>query len=235
MATESPNIFKKIEDNVFMPIVYTVIEIQRLFPDSVLFGTLLLYILTLNKSYGVFSLFMFETTMIHKLISSVYGKTVGQSQSRSSDNLTSCYPGFRAPRKEADRILRDNSFPSLSILTMTSAAAYLLGVALSFKETVDTMGADWRGRFPFAVAFIAVIPIITVLIRFMLGCESTGEIIFAAIAGLIIGLILFVINKTLFGMEGINLLGLPYIVEKDKKGSDIYVCTTEVGANGPPN
>ena len=118
---------------------------------------------------------------------------------------------------------------------MTSAAAYLLGVALSFKETVDTMGADWRGRFPFAVAFIAIIPIVTVLMRFMLGCESTGELIFAAIAGIIIGLILFVINKTLFGMEGINLLGLPYIVEKDKKGSDIYVCTTEVGAHGPPN
>ena len=90
MATESPNIFKKIEDNIIMPTIYTIIEIQRLFPDSVLFGTLLLYILTLNKSFGVFSLFMFETTMLHKLISSIYGKTVGQSQSRSSDNLSSC-------------------------------------------------------------------------------------------------------------------------------------------------
>jgi hypothetical protein len=39
-----------------------------------------------------------------------------------------------------------------------------------------------------------------------------------------VGVGLFFLLKAQFGVEGINLLGLPYLVNKTEEGSDIYVC-----------
>jgi hypothetical protein len=41
------------------------------------------------------------------------------------------------------------------------------------------------------------------------------------------GIIFFTINKSLFGQESVNFLGLPYIVSKDSQASPIYVCSAE--------
>lgn len=222
MAT-TDTVFSKLQNNVLMPAVYSVAEIQRLFPDSVLFGSLFLYILTMNKSFGVFSLFVFETTLLHKFVSYIYEKTYGPTNSDSSRS-TSCYPGFRAPRKEAERILRSNAYPSLSIFSLWSVATYLLASTLAFSDTLSTMGKDWEGRVGFSISFVALIPVAVMLMRYFIGCESIGEIFFATFFGILIGILLFSANKAIFGQEGINFLGLPYVVDKSQKGSDIYVC-----------
>lgn len=224
MSTGPPdNIWTKIINNVIMPGSYTLAEIQRLFPDSLLFGSLFLYILTQNKSFGVFSLFIFETSLLHKFVSYMYEKIYGSATSDSSRSM-SCYPGFRSPRKEVDRILRDNTYPSLSVFSLVAVATYLMSSTLAFSETLDTMGTDWKGRIPFSITFAALIPFGILLTRYFLGCEGMGEILFSTFFGLLVGILLFVANKTLFGLEGINFLGLPYIVDKNKQGSDIYVC-----------
>lgn len=217
------NMFTKIQTGILMPAAYTLGEIQRLFPDSLLFGSLFLFILTQNKPFGVFSLFIFETSLVHKLISYIYGKVYGSTNSESSRSMA-CYPGFRGIRKEINRVFHDNSYPSLSIFSMTSVAAYLLASTLAFSETLDTMGKDWEGRVYFSIAFTSLIPLTIFIIRYFWKCEGFGEIIFAIFFGLIIGLGLFALNKNLFGLEGINFLGLPYLVDKSKQGSDIYVC-----------
>lgn len=224
MSVQPPNLFDKIQSNVLSPAFQTFTEIQRLFPDSVLFGSLILYVLTLNKAFGVLALFMLETTLIHKLIAFTYEKTYGPTSSRSSENLGACYPGFRAVRKEIDRILHSNQYPSVSIYSMFSTASYLLSSMLAFKDTLDTMGQDWSSRFVFAMVFIGIVPFFTLLIRYFIGCESFGEIVLASMIGIFVGAILFVINRKIFGLEGVNFLGLPYLVNKSDEGSDIYVC-----------
>lgn len=225
MATEQPNIFDKIQNNVITPAFQVITEIQRLFPDSVMFGSFILYVLTLNKPFGVFSLFLFETTLAHKLLSGIYEKTFGPTPSGSSANLDSCYPGFRAVRKETDRILRPNTYPSLSIFSMFAVASYLLSSMTSFQETLSAMGTDWNSRYIFSTLFVIAIPIFTIIIRYFIGCETFGEISFAAFAGLLIGLVLYIVNLQIFDKEAVNFLGLPYLVDKSKQGSDIYVCT----------
>jgi hypothetical protein len=219
----SETVFSKLQNNVLMPAVYTVGEIQRLFPDSLLFGSLFLYILTMNKSFGVFSLFIFETSLVHKFVSYLYEKTYGPRNSDSSRS-SACYPGFRAPRKEVDRVLRTNPFPSLSIFSLWSVATYLLASTLAFSDTLSTMGKDWDGRIAFSISFVALIPLAIMLARYFIGCESIGELFFATFFGILIGIVLFSANKAFFGLEGINFLGLPYVVDKSQKGSDIYVC-----------
>ena len=40
----------------------------------------------------------------------------------------------------------------------------------------------------------------------------------------IVGSIFFYVNKSLFGEESMNFLGLPYLVDKNSQGAPIYVC-----------
>ena len=49
-------------------VINTIVGIHMLIPDSILFGSLLLYFLTQNIAFGVFAVFVFETELIHKLI-----------------------------------------------------------------------------------------------------------------------------------------------------------------------
>ena len=41
-------------------ILNPIVEIHSLMPDSILFGSLLLYLLTQNFAFGVFAVFIFE-------------------------------------------------------------------------------------------------------------------------------------------------------------------------------
>ena len=47
---------------------------------------------------------------------------------------------------------------------------------------------------------------------------------YASVLGLIVGMFFFKVNLSLFGIESINFLGLPYIVNKNEVGAPIYVC-----------
>jgi hypothetical protein len=56
-------------------------------------------------------------------------------------------------------------------------------------------------------------------------CESPGEIAIAAGLAVMVGLFFFKVNMMFFGKEGINFLGLPFMVSKDSVGDKIYVCS----------
>ncbi len=61
----------------------------------------------------------------------------------------------------------------------------------------------------------------------MKGCDTLGEIAIATVLGIFIGIVFYYINVSLFGQEGINFLGLPFLSQKDTTGSPIYVCAAE--------
>ena len=209
-------------------IVSTVQELQRLFPDSVLFGSLVLYMITLSAPYGILSIFMILVLVAHWIISTmiekIYG-TISTGSSGKSDYIESCTPGFRVARKEIDRILRQRKYPSLSIMSLMAFATYMISIMSQFMDTLDTLGPEWKGRIVFGLLFSVLIPISVILIRvFGNGCESLSEVVMATIFGVLTGTGLFFLLKAQYGMEGINLLGLPYLVDKTAQGSDIYVC-----------
>jgi len=199
-------------------------EIQRLIPDSILFGTLFLYVLTNNISFGVFGIFIFEIMTSHKLISWVFSQTTGDSRPKIANE---CRVGFRTPRFDVGRILSIYNFPSEGVFSVSSMATYL-GLAMgSFKETMVAMGSEWDSRFAVALGFILTFTTLFIIVRFMRGCDTFGEISIATILGILSGLLFYAINKAIFGQESMNFLGLPFLVQKDKEGSPIYVCSTD--------
>jgi hypothetical protein len=205
-------------------IVVSINEINRLIPDSILFGALLMYILTNNISFGVFGIFILEMMLSHKIISWVFSQTTGDSRPNVSDH---CRVGFRTPRFEVDRMLSLLNYPSEGIFSIASIGTYLgLGMGY-FKNTLNAMGAEWNSRYSVAIGFILTLVSIVIISTFTKGCSSFGEIAIATVLGIFIGLIFFYINKAIFTQESMNFLGLPFLVNKNEVGSPIYVCSTQ--------
>ncbi len=197
-------------------------EIQRLIPDSLLFGALLLFILTRNQVFGIFSLFLVETSILHKIIVFAVERFGG---TQTPVRKLQCRPGLRNPSYDYTKLFSSDKYPSLSIYSITAIATYI-GLAMNyFKETLQEMGVEWETRQSVAFVFTVGLLIFFVGMRIIRGCETKGEIVLASIFGLIVGALFYMMNKSMFGPEGINFLGLPVLVDKSKEGSPIYVCT----------
>jgi hypothetical protein len=221
--------YQTIVPNFVQPIGGSVMEIGRLFPDSIIFGSLLLYFLTQNMAYGIFTVFLMETSLIHKLISFVFDKTSGgknasntSGPSRTTD--MKCRSGFRYSRIEFERAFLGGGYPSVPMFFFGSIASYLLMADLSFKETLDSMGLDWQGRFTFAMIMIAFVSVAAIMSR--IGCESLGELGIAFAVGIAVGVAMYYLNSRVFGMESMNFLGLPYLIDKSKTDNPLYTCTS---------
>lgn len=222
MSESQPDVWTKFKDFMGGTVISTINEIHRLMPDSILFGSILLYFLTQNIAFGIFSVFIFETVLSHNLISWIFSQTVGSS--RSID--IKCHTGYRTPRFDAQRMFTHDSYPSYGVFSITSIGMYL-GLAMSeFAKTLDAMGPEWSSRSKVAYALITTVVLAFITVRWY-SCDSFTEILIAVTLAIAIASIFFYINKSIFGPESMNFLGLPYLVNKADSGSPIYVCAAE--------
>jgi len=202
----------------------SVAEIHRLIPDSLLFGSLLMYFLTHNFSFGVFAVFVFETTLSHRLIHWLIAQSVGV-EPRS--NKPECRVGYVSDQFDAKRIFSHDPYPSYGVFSITAIATYLGLATKEFSETREAMGPQWQSRSIVAYVFITLLVLAFVLVRlFLSNCGDTfGEICLAAFAAILVGFAFYSFNKSVFGKEAMNFLGLPFMVSKGDKNDPIYVCT----------
>jgi len=207
-----------------------VIEIYSLIPDSILFGSIVLYAITQNVSYGVFSVFIMEVILSHKLLSWVMTQTFGPQPRSTSDSIR-CRAGFKTPELDVRRIFMHDQYPSYAIFSMTSIATYLGLSTYEFSDTFEAMGSEWQGRSMSAYIFIGAILLTFILARTFACSESKSEMLIAFIFALVTGFAFFKINMMFFDKEAINFLGLPYLSEKAANGTPIYVCSADPSAN----
>ena len=203
-------------------------EISLLIPDSILFGSLLLYFLTQNLAYGVFGIFIIETVLSHRILSWISSQSVGPSRSPLLPGVV-CRSGYKTPQFRPERIFLHDNYPSYGLYSITSIATYLWLATKEFATTMDTMGPDWQSRAFVAYSLIGTVVLLFALVRWNKGCESLGEMVIAVILALLTGIVFYTVNKRLFGTEAMNFLGLPSLVTKDSQGTPIYVCAIEKG------
>jgi hypothetical protein len=201
-------------------VLRAILEIHSLIPDSVLFGSLLMYFLTHHLAFGVFALFLMEVVGSHQLISWLFSQATGSSAS----GPLQCRTGFKTPQYQYQRIFSHEAYPSYSIFSVTAIATYLGLSTSAFADTLEEMGREWSTRKTVAYSFIGLFLTAFFLARAAL-CESTTELFIAMLLAIIVAAIFFFVNKALFGVEAVNFLGLPYLVRKDEDGSPIYVCS----------
>lgn len=202
-----------------------IVELYSLMPDSILFGSLLLYVITQNLSYGVFSFFIFETILSHRFLSWIMIQTFGPP--RSAEPNMKCRAGFKTSQLNVQRMLIHNQYPSYAIFSITSIGTYLGLSTYEFSNTFDAMGSEWTGRSRSAYFFIGAI-IVTFLLARPYACNESGsEMAIAFLFALLFGFAFFKLNVLMFGEEAVNFLGLPYLSEKAADGTPIYVCSAD--------
>jgi hypothetical protein len=221
-VTQEPGLWGKFQNFMGGTVINAITEIHMLMPDSILFGSILMYFLTQNISFGIFAIFIFETVFSHRLISWVASQAVGSS--RSSD--IQCRVGYKTPQFKPERMFSHDSYPSYGVFSITAIGTYLSLATAQFSSTLDAMGTEWTFRKKFAYGFATVIPLIYILFRWK-NCDNISDIITAVALAIIVGAIFFYINKALFGEEAMNFLGLPYLVDKDSQGTPIYICAAD--------
>jgi len=200
------------------PVRGSLSEMGRLFPDSILFGTLLLYVITQHLPYGVFGIFLLETSVAHYFVNFFIGTITTIDQSRSE----SCRSGFHRGRLEFERMNHYTAYPSVPVFFTGAVATYLYGALITFTETLKTMGPDCEIRMAAAAIFIAISVVAFVYSK--MSCHDYTELIIALGAGAIAGGIFYYINYKIFGVEGVNFLGLPYLIDKTSTNNPLYVC-----------
>lgn len=201
-----------------------VVEIHKLMPDSLLFGSLLMYFLTHNFSFGVFAVFIFETTLSHRLLHWLIAQSSGVDPRPTE---TRCRVGYTSDQFDARRIFSHDPYPSYGVFSITAIATYLGLATKEFSETREAMGPQWQSRSIVSYVFITLMVLAFVLVRlFFSNCGDTfGEICLAAFAAILIGFAFYTFNKSIFGKEAMNFLGLPFMVSKADKNDPIYVCS----------
>jgi hypothetical protein len=219
----------KVNDFLGETIFRTVAEMYNLMPDSVLFGSFIMYFLTQNLAYGVFSAFIIELTLSHRLIAWMSVQMFGPP---AIQKPIACRAGYKTPQMDISRMFNHDPYPSYGIFSMVSMASYLGFATHACSTALESMGQNWRTRSTIAYVFMGLVVSTFILARiFLSGCDDTvGEIIIAAALAIIVGYLFFYINKTLFGMESMNFLGIPVLTSKgtDANGNpaDVYVCAS---------
>lgn len=221
-STEQSTLWSKFKDFIGGTVINTITEIHMLMPDSILFGSVLMYFLTQHMAFGIFAIFIFETVISHKLISWVSSQAVGPSR---SDNLQ-CRSGYKTPQISVQRMFSKDTYPSYGTFSITAIGTYLALATREFSNTLDTMGPEWASRKTVAYTFISLV-LATFISARLWNCDTISEVTVAMIFAVMVGVIFFYINKSIFGDESMNFLGLPYLVSKESQGSTIYVCSAE--------
>ena len=205
-------------------------EIHSMMPDSLLFGSFLLYVLTQHAPFGVFSLFVLELILSHKLVGWVMAQSVGATPVGTQP--TACRMGYKIGRMDFRRLFSHSSYPSFGMFSIMGVVTYLSRSMGTFSETLDAMGPVWASRKTVAMIFVVCLVLAVAGGRLYSKCESVGEIFLAAALGVGAGLLFYSLHLSLFGEKGMNFLGLPYLVTKESQGTPIYVCHTSP-ANNP--
>jgi hypothetical protein len=196
-------------------------ELVQIFPDSVQFGSLLLYLLTQNYTFGIFTLFTLEVGLLHRLVGFVIK---GANGPQAVNNEPRCRPGFRGTRLEFERAQMRNTYPSIQLFFLGAIAVYLTFANFLFKETLDTMGPIWSGRLYFGISFLVLMALFMMIYQIYRGCDTWTGVFMALLFGSVTGGLFYFVNYNLFGAEAMNFLGLPSIVNKADEGAPIYVC-----------
>lgn len=207
-------------------------EIARLFPDSALFGSIVLYLITQHLPYGVFALFLLESAGLYKainLITDSISDRPSPKQGATPEQIKNCRPGFLAPRLEPDRLFMHEGLISMPMFYMTATIAYLLGATMQFAAVLNTMGASWSSRTLVSIIF-AILLLVLCYLRNM-GCSSHLSLMGAVVLGAGAGVFFWFVNSRVFGNESMNFAGLPYLTDKAGTSSVLYACVPkDVGA-----
>ena len=213
--------------SVFKPLL---IEIFRLFPDSILFGSFFFALVSQSYPMSIFVVSMLETSAIAGLLQKLMTYLdFARSLPNLNEDPSKCYPSALSPSLES--LLRFNqdslssAFPSFPIFFISTASAYVVGSVWAQKRELEALGPEYAARFYIAIAITTLLLFTSIAFRLSYGCEGVGTLLVTTLFGLVLGGLLIFQNNSLLGRDSTNFSGIPLLRERTKDGKPLYVCT----------
>jgi hypothetical protein len=201
-------------------------EVVFLLPDAIVFGSLLIGILTTSHVQILFFFSLLESLGflygIQAFVASIYGASKNNNKCKSKyHNLsfTDLIPTLSA------------SNPPYTMYIVSFASTYIAASLYSLQEELDVLDGGYKKKYTTSATILGIATILYGIYLLIFKCAGTngfdniGYILLASVSGFAIGLLILQQNVQLFGKSSINFLGIPLLRNKTADGSPIYLCT----------
>lgn len=211
-----------------------IFEMIRVFPDALFWGIGIIALVTLSFPFTVFfgsaieglGLYYFLKAANNYLgiIDTAPGIGVSQRACKDSSVGTTfqTVSVFGDPSKLP--------FPSSHTFMLSFIASYILSVIVTFKDHLEIMGTTYGESYTTKI-YISLISFTTMMFiamtyRLFNNCDSFTVILISFIIGTACGTAVLHQNLGLFGLEGVNLLGIPILRKRTATGNELMVCSS---------
>jgi len=214
-------------DNTLSPVV---LEIIRLFPDSLVISSGIFALATLSFPYAMMFVSLLEATFLFhgiRYLTSFLNMVDPTSAAHAS--LATCRTGFSTVNLTSLSLFANSSkstFPSAPIYIVCVAASYLFSSLQNLSDELSALGPKYSSRYYTSLVLLFSLLVVFCAFRLASSCDSFGTLIGTVPIGIVVGILLLWQNMRLLGKPSVNLLGIPLLSNKTADGKTIYVCPT---------
>jgi hypothetical protein len=202
--------------------------IFKTLPDSLTIGSLLLAVI-----FQSLPLLMIFTTLLELTIGRIAIGTLASYLSPSFSLSTSvskkCLPGVSYSTMESITSTMANKlniiFPAEGMFVLGGLSSYIMSNILQFREELIALGPEWEARIYIIGTLIGIGMLSYIIYQVGNGCDTLGSLLISTFMAILTGVLISFQNKTFFGKESINILGLPFLDERVQTGAPLYVCS----------
>ena len=197
-------------------------ELVFLFPDSVLFGSFFIGLITLSSQQFIFSLSLLESLIFlsgfQTITSYMYGGELPLDKCKSHFHKTTFF----------DSLLLDTSanIPSYSAYIISVACSYLAFALYSLSDELEVVDPLFYKRYIQSFWLLYIVSFLYCLFLIFSDCDSMSAILSGFFIGSAIGVFLIYQNVNLLGKDYINFLGIPLLRNKTVNNQPLYFCSS---------
>jgi hypothetical protein len=221
-------------------IVTNLQEQIRILPDSIIFGSLFIALLTQSYSTVMFAVAMLEAGIAGGLLQAIFTYLdILHTAPANPDKPSSCVSGYTTPTLETlfsickDKLCSgkiSSGVPSYPVYFLATAISYVVGSMYTQKQELEALGPAYAARFYIALFASFLLLVLVTFYRLANGCDSLGILVFTLLFGFLIGIGLVYQNTYLFGRDSTNLTGIPLLRERTRDGKPLYICPQKTGS-----
>lgn len=196
-------------------------------PDAILPAAGFHALFTLSSAYGMFFASLIEARiLLWGIQASSYHFLGNEDEGRGRNERCSNHITHGNQDREFmnDPHHRPFVFPSTPMYMLSVASSYVFNTLNAQSKELEALGPAFSTRYYVSLTFLISLISLIAAFRMISDCESFFNIITSSVIGIIIGYMLVVQNKRLFGDASINMLGIPHLRNRTASGKKIYVC-----------
>lgn len=215
-------------------------EQVRLLPDSIIFGSLFIALLTQSYATVIFAVSMLEAGIAGGLLQALFTyMDILHTAPANPDRPSACVSGYTTPTLETlfsickDKLCAgkiSSGLPSYPVYFLATAISYVVGTMYTQKQELEALGPAYAARFYIALFSSFLLLVLVSFYRLANGCDSLGILIFTLLFAFLIGGLLVYQNTYLLGRDSTNLTGVPLLRERTRDGKPLYICPQKTGS-----